>query len=202
MSKGQLYILSGPSGSGKDTVLQEFFKIIPDVKFSISCVTRPMREGETQDGKYHFISREQFVSMIENDELLEYNEYVGNFYGTPKAPVNDCVSAGEDMILEIDINGAKKVKEKVPEAVSIFIMPPSFSELRRRLSSRGTDSAEVIERRLNTALREIQYAHSYDYIVVNDNVSVAAQDIAHIILSQRLKHQRQKQIIDEVLEKC
>lgn len=202
MSKGKLFIISGPSGSGKDTVLKQLFKIIPDVGFSISCITRPMREGERQDEKYHFISKEQFLCMIENDELLEYNEYVGNFYGTPKAPVDNCINSGTDMILEVDVNGAAKVKEKMHEALSIFIMPPSFTELRRRLSSRGTDSVEVIEKRLNAALSEISKAKDYDYVVVNDDISVAAQGIAHIILSERLKTQRQKQIIDEVLEKC
>ncbi len=202
MSKGKLFIISGPSGSGKDTVLQKLFELVPDVKFSISCVTRPMRQGETQDGKYHFISREEFVSMIENDELLEYNEYVGNFYGTPKSPVDECISSGEDMILEIDTNGACKVRDKMPDAISIFIMPPSLAELRRRLSSRGTDSEEIVEKRLNAALGEIGKAENYDYIVVNDKVADAAWDIAHIILSERLKIKTQKHIIDEVLEKC
>lgn len=202
MSSGKLFIISGPSGSGKDTVLSEVFKILPDVKFSISCVTRPMREGEIQDGKYHFISRDKFLSMIENDELVEYNEYVGNFYGTPKAPVEEAIGSGKDIILEIDVNGANVVRDKMPEAVSIFIMPPSFTELRRRLSSRGTDSEQVVEKRLNAALGEIEKAALYDYIVVNDDILVAAQDIAHIILSNRLETKRQKQIINEVLEKC
>jgi guanylate kinase len=140
--------------------------------------------------------------MIENDELVEYNEYVGNFYGTPKAPVEEAIGSGKDIILEIDVNGANVVRDKMPEAVSIFIMPPSFTELRRRLSSRGTDSEQVVEKRLNAALGEIEKAVLYDYIVVNDDILVAAQDIAHIILSNRLETKRQKQIINEVLEKC
>ncbi len=202
MNKGSLFIISGPSGSGKDTVLKEVFAALPDVAFSISTITRPMRPGEVEGEKYNFVSREDFLKMLLNDELLEYNEFIGNFYGTPKKPVDKALSEGRDMILEVDVNGAFKVKDKMPEAVSIFIMPPSFKELQRRLSSRGTDSAEAIEKRMNEALCEIKNAEKYDYIVVNDNVCAAAQDVVHIILSCRLKTARKKEIIDEVLEKC
>ncbi len=202
MNRGSLFIISGPSGSGKDTVLKEVLKLVDNVEFSISSITRPMRPGEIEGEKYNFISRERFEEMLENDELLEFNEYIGNYYGTPRKPVEKTLEKGKDMIIEVDVNGAFKVKSKMDEAISIFIMPPSFAELNRRLNSRGTDAKEVIEKRMNEALGEIKNAEKYDYIVVNDNVSVAAQDVAHIILSSRLKTARKKEIINEVLEKC
>ncbi len=202
MNKGSLFIISGPSGSGKDTVLKEVFKLLPNVAFSISTITRPMRPGEIEGEKYNFVSKEKFLSMLENDELLEFNEYIGNFYGTPRKPVDKALAEGRDMILEVDVNGAFKVKEKMKDAVSIFIMPPSFTELKRRLSSRGTDDEAVINKRMNEALREIENAVNYDYIVVNDNILAAAQDVEHIILSSRLRTARKKEIINEVLEKC
>ncbi|MBQ8303679.1 MAG: guanylate kinase [Clostridia bacterium] len=202
MNKGSLFIISGPSGSGKDTVLKEVFKLLPDVAFSVSTITRPMRVGEVEGEKYNFVSKEKFLSMLENDELLEFNEYIGNFYGTPRKPVDKALAEGRDMILEVDVNGAFKVKEKMKDAVSIFIMPPSFTELKRRLSSRGTDDEAVINKRMLEALREIENAVNYDYIVVNDNILAAAQDVEHIILSSRLKTARKKEIINEVLEKC
>lgn len=202
MNKGSLFIISGPSGSGKDTVLKEVFRLLPNVAFSISTITRPMRPGETEGEKYNFVSKEKFLSMLENDELLEFNEYIGNFYGTPRKPVDKALAEGRDMILEVDVNGAFKVKEKMKDAVSIFIMPPSFTELKRRLSSRGTDDEAVINKRMNEALREIENAVNYDYIVVNDNILAAARDVEHIILSSRLRTARKKEIINEVLEKC
>ena len=202
MNKGSLFIISGPSGSGKDTVLKEVFKLLPDVAFSISTITRPMRVGEIEGEKYNFVTKEKFLSMLENDELLEFNEYVGNFYGTPRKPVEQALLKGQDMLLEVDVNGAFKVKEKMKDAVSIFIMPPSFAELKRRLSSRGSDDEAVLNKRMNEALREIENAVNYDYIVVNDDILAAAQDVEHIILSSRLKTARKKEIINEVLEKC
>lgn len=202
MSKGGVYIISGPSGSGKDTLLGELFKKCPDLAFSISSITRGMREGEKEGEKYNFISKEQFESMIANDELLEYNVYVGNYYGTPKAPVIEAVKNGKDIFIEVDVNGAAKIREKLPEAVSIFIMPPSFSELERRLSGRGTESKEVIEKRMASALDEIKRATEYDYIVVNGDIATAVDDIISVINSCKLKLERQMHIIDEVLEKC
>ncbi len=202
MNKGGVFIISGPSGSGKDTVLAELFRNRPDLLFSISSVTRPMRSGEKEGDKYNFISREKFEYMIENDMLLEHNVFVGNYYGTPREPVERAVAEGKDIIIEVDVNGAAQIRKKLPEAVSIFIMPPSFHELKRRLRGRGTESEELIEKRLNSALGEIKRASEYDYIIVNDNITAAADDILSVILSSSFKTDRQKNIIDEVLSKC
>lgn len=200
MNKGRIFLVSGPSGSGKDTVLQRFFSRCPEVSFSISSITRPMREGEKQGEKYNFISREKFEAMLAADELLEHNIFVGNYYGTPKAPVQKCIDDGRDMIIEIDVNGAAQIRKKLPEAISVFIMPPSLEVLKARLSGRGTETAELIEKRTSEALREIGEAHKYDFIVVNDNLDEAVDDLVTIVRSDRLKTDRQKNIIDEVLK--
>lgn len=202
MNKGGVFIISGPSGSGKDTVLAELFRNRPDLLFSISSVTRPMRSGEREGEKYNFISREKFEYMIDNDMLLEHNVFVNNYYGTPREPVERAIAEGKDIIIEVDVNGAAQIRQKLPEAVSIFIMPPSFHELKRRLRGRGTESEELIEKRLNSALGEIKRATEYDYIIVNDNITAAADDILSVILSSSFKTDRQKNIIDEVLSKC
>ena len=202
MNKGGVFIISGPSGSGKDTVLAELFRNRPDLLFSISSVTRPMRSGEKEGDKYNFISREKFEYMIDNDMLLEHNVFVNNYYGTPREPVERAIAEGKDIIIEVDVNGAAQIRQKLHEAVSIFIMPPSFEELKRRLRGRGTESEELIEKRLNSALGEIKRATEYDYIIVNDNITAAADDILSVILSSSFKTDRQKNIIDEVLSKC
>ena len=202
MTKGSVFIISGPSGSGKDTLLKVLFEKHPEIAFSISSITRDMREGEVEGEKYNFISREKFEKMIENDELLEYNVYVNNYYGTPKAPVIEATEKGLDIIIEVDVNGAANIRKKLPDAVSIFIMPPTFTELERRLKGRGTESDEVIAKRMGEALGEIKRATEYDYIVVNDNIEVAVDNIHAVIQGWRLRLCNQQHIINEVLEKC
>lgn len=202
MNKGVVFIISGPSGSGKDTLMVELFKKRPEIKFSISSITRGMREGEVEGVKYNFISKEQFEQMIKEDKLLEYNSYVGNYYGTPKKPVMDEIEKGNDILIEVDVNGAAQIKEKMPEAVSMFIMPPSFEELERRLSGRGTESEELIRKRMQSSLDEIKRASEYDYIIVNDDIATAVDDIISVMRSCQLRQEKQKHIIEEVLEKC
>ncbi len=200
MSKGGVFIISGPSGSGKDALLSKLFKKCPEILFSISSVTRDMRDGEKDGEKYNFISREAFEKMIAEDKLLEYNLYVDNYYGTPREPVEKAVAENKDIFIEVDVNGAESIRQKMPEAVSIFIMPPSFEELKRRLSARGTESQEIINLRMAAALGEIKRATEYDYIVVNDDLSEAVDDIINVINGSKLLLKRQKNIINEVLK--
>ena len=189
--KGVLVVFSGPSGVGKGTVRKRFFEIMGDkLYYSISMTTRAMREGEQDGVDYHFVSREKFLEEIEKDNVLEYNEYVGNFYGTPKDKVFEKINAGIDVVLEIEVNGARMIKEKVPNCVSIFIGPPSFESLKTRLVGRNTESADVIEKRLNKAKDEIASANQYDYIVINDDVDVAANEVISIIESEHLRVDR------------
>lgn len=201
MNKGRVFIISGPSGSGKDTVLKKVFAQCPQISFSISSITRPMREGEIEGEKYNFVSREHFEQMIKCGQLLEYNLFLGNYYGTPKEPVINCIESGKDIIIEVDVNGAEQIRNKIPDAVSIFIMPPSLVVLKNRLSARGTEKADVIEKRLNEALSEIKKASCYDYIVVNDMLDEAVDDVMHIITADRFKTDRNINIINKVLGK-
>lgn len=199
MNKGGVFVVAGPSGSGKDTLFKELFKRKPEIKFSISSITRPMRVGEIEGEKYNFITREKFLNMLENDELLEYNEYIGNYYGTPKAPVVAAIENGEDILIEVDVNGAKEICQKLPEAITVFIMPPSYKELKRRLSGRGTETQDLIDKRMKEAISEIARATEFDYIVVNDDIQTAVDDIIEVISSSRLTLKRQKNLIDGVL---
>lgn len=195
MNKGSLIIISGPSGSGKDTVLKKLFEKMPEIEFSISSVSRAMREGEIQGEKYNFITRAEFEKMIADDALLEYNVYCDNYYGTPKAPVERCIASGGEIILEVDVNGAANVRKNCPDNFSVFIAPPSFEVLRNRLINRGTETAEVIEKRLAQAKNELDRAKEYDYIVVNDDLDVAVDELKNIILSERHKIDRNSDIL-------
>lgn len=190
MNKGALIIVSGPSGSGKDTVLKELFKLMPEIKFSISSVSRSMREGEIQGEKYNFITREEFEGLIKEDKLLEYNVYCGNYYGTPRGPVDEAVSCGNEIVLEVDVNGAANVRKKCSDCFSVFIMPPSFEVLEKRLLGRGTESSEVVAKRLDEAKAEIKRANEYDYIVVNDKLEDAVLSLKGIIEAERRKSSR------------
>lgn len=197
MTKGKTFIISGPSGVGKSTVLRSLFEERDDLYFSISATTREPREGEQDGVHYHFISVERFQEMIENDAFLEYAEYVGNFYGTPKKFVDEAMDAGRDVILDIEVRGALQVCAKRPETTRIFIAPPSWKELERRLKGRGTDSEEKIQKRLVRAKAELQTAGVYDYFVINDSVERAVREINAIMLSEHCKPAERMKILSE-----
>ena len=173
--------MSGPSGCGKGTVLKELFKIRDDVCMSVSATSRAPREGETDGVNYFFVTREKFEQMIKDGELLEHASFCENYYGTPAFYVNEMLEKGKNVILEIEVQGAMQIREKRPEAVLVFIMPPSMEELERRLCGRGTESAEVIKKRLEAAKDEMSLAEKYDYRVVNNEVLQAAEEISGII---------------------
>ncbi|MBQ6540780.1 MAG: guanylate kinase [Oscillospiraceae bacterium] len=180
MTMSKIYIVSGPSGSGKGTLLAELKKR-DDVFYSVSATTRDMRPGEIDGVDYHFITREQFLEMLDRDEFLEHAEYQNNFYGTPTQPIKDNLALGKDVIVEIEVQGFLQLKEKLPEAETIFIMPPSVEELERRLRGRGTETEEVIRGRLETAMKEMEYAGQYDHVVVNDCIIRAVRELLSIM---------------------
>ena len=202
MNKGSVLIISGPSGSGKDTILKKVFEKMPELKFSISTITRDMRPGEVEGEKYNFISREEFEDRLSRNMFLEHNVFLGNYYGTPREPVDFVLENGGEIIIEVDVNGAANIRKNLEKTISIFIMPPSFEVLKARLSGRGTDSEEMVNKRLNEALAEIARATEYDYIVVNDKLDEAVNDVITIIKNLRLKTEKQKYLIHEVLSKC
>lgn len=188
--KGLLIVVSGPSGSGKGTVLSKVFETNKDMFYSVSATTRAPRPGEVHGKHYYFLTREEFEQRIKNGGMLEYASYCGNYYGTPRAAVEEKCNAGFDVVLEIEVQGAMQVKKACPDCVTIFIVPPSAKELEKRLRGRGTESDEVIKKRLETAVSEIEYAKKYDYIVVNDDVDIAAGKIGSIVAAEKCKASR------------
>ena len=189
--RGLLIVFSGPSGVGKGTVRQEIFST-PDHKFeySVSMTTRAQRPGEVDGKDYFFRSREEFEELIRNGQMLEYAEYVGNYYGTPLTYVNETLDKGIDVFLEIEVQGALQVKKKVPDAVFIFLTPPDFNELQERLVGRGTDSEEVIAQRIERAREEIALMSEYDYAIVNDEVPLAAERVKRVIEAEHFRVDR------------
>jgi len=179
--KGRLIIISAPSGAGKGTVIRSLLDVKPELVFSVSATTRAPRIGEVDGVSYHFVKREYFYDMIARDEFLEYAEYVGELYGTPKRLIAECVDNCVDVLLDIEIQGARQVISKMPEAVTIFIVPPDMEELERRLRGRGTDTEEKLAARLRRANLELKEKNNYDYIVVNDYVPRAVEEIISII---------------------
>lgn len=185
--QGRLYIVAGCSGVGKGTLLKLFLKQNPNIIFSISATTRKPREGEQDGVNYFYVSKEEFQTSIDNNEFLEWAEFSGNFYGTKKSFVEKTLNKGIDVILEIEVQGAAQVKQKMPDAVSIFIMPPSVEELEARLRGRHTESEEAIQKRLHEANREIEAGKSFDYRIVNDNLDDALKRLQDVFDSERRK---------------
>jgi guanylate kinase len=188
--EGILFIVSGPSGVGKGTVINEVLKLVPDINLSISYTTRAPRKNETNGKEYFFVSEKEFTSMIERGEFLEWANVHGNLYGTPKRYIEEKLKNCEDVILEIDTQGARQVKKTFPDGVFIFILPPSIDELLRRLYKRGTESEEVIKLRLSNAREELKEWKWYNYTVVNESVSMTGEIIASIIKAERCKSSR------------
>ena len=197
-TRGQLIVLSGPSGVGKSTVIAELLGERKDIYFSVSFTTRSPRVGEADGVNYNFVSREEFERMIAADELLEYAQYVGNYYGTSLKVIQDKLAAGIDVLLDIEVQGAAKVRSKCPEAVLIFIIPPSFEELSRRLHGRATDNEDVIAGRLQKAREEYQEIPNYDYLVVNDKVSTAAAEIISILTAEDCRTRNRLSLVEGV----
>ena len=199
-NKGILIILSGPSGSGKGTVLKKLLKSNENIKLSISATTRSPRNNEKDGEDYYFISKAEFVQLLSKNEVLEHAEYCDNYYGTPKKQVDDWLNKGKDVLLEIEVNGAAQVKNKCPNSVSIFILPPSLKVLRERLISRDTECNKVIEKRLCVAEKEIQESYNYDYVVVNDSLDKCVKNINDIINKEKLNRDIKNATIREVMK--
>ena len=193
-NKGTLMVISGPSGCGKDTVIKEVLKNNNNLWISISCTSRPPREGEIHGKDYFFLTREEFEKKIKTNDLLEYAEYAGNYYGTPKSEIQQKLDSGIDVVLIIEIQGALKIKEILPETLFIFIMPPSMKELRNRLLGRNTETKEKAIERFKTAYKEINEVTKYNYVIVNDEIEVAANKINSIITAEKCRVDRIEEV--------
>ncbi|MCL7746410.1 guanylate kinase [Halalkalibacter alkaliphilus] len=198
--KGLLLVLSGPAGVGKGTVCSALRQENTSVQYSVSATTRSPREGEQDGVNYFFKTREQFEKMIEHDQLLEWAEYVGNYYGTPIEYVRETINSGQDIILEIEVQGALKVRERFPEGVFIFLMPPSLAELRSRIVGRGTETEDIINKRMTVAKDEIEMMKKYDYVVENDQVHLAVERIKSIVTAEHCKRERLIEKYKELVE--
>ncbi len=195
---GILIVLSGPSGTGKGTICKELLAQNGNLHYSISATTRPARPGEVNGVNYWFIAPDEFRTMVEQDELLEWAEVYGNYYGTPRRWVTDMLRSGRDVVLEIDTQGAMQIKKKFPQGVFVFIVPPSLKELEDRIVKRGSDSPAVIAKRLGCVQGELGVARQYDYVVVNDEVAAATAKIAAIILAEKCRMERNSDLIEAI----
>jgi guanylate kinase len=197
--RGNLYIVSAPSGSGKTTLLQHLLRSSKDLKFSVSHTTRPARQGEKEGVDYYFTDRTAFLSMVDRGEFLEWAKFNDHLYGTTRAFVEEQLQAGKDVILDIDVQGARQVKAKLKDATAIFVLPPSFEELKRRLKARMLESDDVIRRRLDIAKSEIRFYRDYDYIIINDILENSIHLLECIIRSGTATPQRQQGRIEEII---
>ena len=198
LDRGLLIVLSGPSGAGKGTICSNLRAEMPNLVYSVSMTTREPRVGEVEGKNYFFRSKDEFESLLAVDSFLEYAKVYDNYYGTPKQHVMDLLDDGKSVLLEIDIQGAMQVKERFSDAVFIYIVPPSLTELSARLHNRGTDAKEVIDKRLSLACSELALAHRYDYIVVNDDLQEASLKVASILRSEECKIRRNKEKIQYI----
>lgn len=197
--KGKLFVVSGPSGVGKNTILNRVVASREDVQYSVSATSRAMRPGEVDGKSYYFVSREQFEQMRDKGELLEYAEYVGNYYGTPLRPIEALTQSGVDVVMDIDVVGALKIRQRVENAVLVFVAAPSFDAIRQRLITRGDVPPDVMESRLERAKWEYAQAGQYDYIIVNDSVEQATQELLAIMMAEKCKTMERIHVIKEEL---
>ena len=195
--KGILIVLSGPSGVGKGTVVKKILEIENNIKLSISATTRNRREGEIDGKNYYFYEKENFLEIATNGGMLEYAKYCDNFYGTPKAPIEKWLEKGFDVLLEIEVKGAKQIKKKCRDCVAVFLLPPSLNVLYNRLRERGTESESTLKFRMQRAKEELKEALFYDYLVVNDNITDCADDVLSVIKAEKLKFARVKDFLKE-----
>ena len=189
-NKGVLIVISGPSGAGKGTICKALLEKHKDIHLSVSATTRQPRQGEVHGINYHFLDKDEFLKRVEDNDFLEWAEVYGNYYGTPKSNVQEILDSGKDVILEIDIQGALKVKENTEEGVFIFILPPSMEELKQRIINRGSETPESLMRRFNSAYQEINYISKYNYAVVNDTVENAVNKIENILSAEKCRVDR------------
>ena len=196
--KGILIVVSGFSGAGKGTLMKKLLETYDNYALSISATTRAPRQGETHGVEYFFKTVEEFEKMIAQDELIEYAKYVNNYYGTPAEYVKSQLEAGKDVILEIEIQGALKVKEKYPDTLLLFVTPPSAKELKARLVGRGTESMEVIESRMKRAAEESEGVEAYDYLIINDDLDVCVEEMHHVIQSEHNRVNRRQAMIEQI----
>lgn len=201
-NRGTLFIVSGPSGTGKGTIMDEYFKKYPNDNtfLSISMTSRNPRPTDAEGVTYYFKTREEFEYLIEHDGLAEWTEFCGNYYGTPKKPVNDMLSMGKNVVLEIEVDGGMQVKKAFDGAVGIFVLPPSLDELKRRLKNRNTESEDVIKTRIARAFKEIKEIDNYDYVIVNDDIQKSVETFRSIMIGECQKVSRNKNIIEEVFK--
>ncbi|MHB9095707.1 MAG: guanylate kinase [Eubacteriales bacterium] len=193
---GLLIVISGPSGTGKGTICKSLFQRRPEIFFSISATTRPPRAGEIEGVNYYFKDKKSFEEMLDRNEFLEWAMVYDNYYGTPKTPVIEAMASGKDVVLEIDVQGALKVREKAPEGIYLFVVPPSLRQLRARIERRGTDSMEVINKRMDKALVELANLYEYNYVIVNDLVEEAVDRVESILKAEKCTVQRYRFVVD------
>lgn len=199
INRGTFIVFSGPSGVGKGTILNKIIGRRKNLKVSVSYTTRKPRIGEIDGINYHFVSEDEFLKIVKDGDMLEYAKYCGNYYGTPRKSVEEEIENGNNVILEIEVQGGEQILKKYPESVGIFVIPPSLNELRNRLTLRALDNEEVISKRIDEAKREIEFSKFYNYIVINEDVEKCASNILKIVDSQNMRFDNMQKVIQEVL---